>query len=836
MAVLAASADGNLTSSGTWSLVDSTSYLNSETGSEVLTTAYSGTRSSTFTPGAITIDGIGVKLSVRTGTTGTISVSLYNNTLAASVAGTEVTIDCADLPGAVTAAANGGWIFFKFAAPVLLLAGNGYKVEAKTSSATQVSLFRDATTDNISRYLRTTTNQAPTTGDDMIIAKEWTAAATGAGRTVTMESTSATDYGSNSTSAVLPAQAICLGGSLVCGTSSSTNYVLRLSGHLIVYAGGTCSFGTTGTRIPRSSTAILEFDCAADGDFGAIARNNSTFNGLGLSRTSGKDVSWCRLNTDEAASQTVLGVDSDTGWLSGDSIVIAPTTQTRAQAELRTLASDASSTTVTVSSGLTNAHSGTSPTQARVILLTRNVKIRSVSATAMTFFFADDTATVSLEWVEFRYIGVNATGKRGLEIDTASGGSTTVSHCSIYDCEATACIVSNTSSTGVTISNLVLYNTATAFSHAGGLSSSTNSITNVISILSTGFSITGWGADTIDDIVCIGSSSNPSLSGSMIPYKQYGLLEYHSGATPVTSTLTGNQASISLKSWRNTTYGLNINGNLANLVIDSFETFGNASGGITMTAAVTGLTVYNFVTNADTSFASSVGLNLASSNSAALTAIKFVDPDFSTVSGIKTAHGIDISAGGQSLTNVDIVLINPKFGAATELSGQGNLPLYYQDAFYGGIKILRKDQNDGENIAWFGNVTISSDSTIYRTASPSLRMAPINATVKARSQTFFVNVNDGQTCTPTVYVRESVVGDGTDYGGNRARLILKRNDALGITSDTVIDTASGSSEGAFEALTGTTSAVTDDGVLEFYIDCDGTTGWINIDDFSATVA
>ena len=38
----------------------------------------------------------------------------------------------------------------------------------------------------------------------------------------------------------------------------------------------------------------------------------------------------------------------------------------------------------------------------------------------------------------------------------------------------------------------------------------------------------------------------------------------------------------------------------------------------------------------------------------------------------------------------------------------------------------------------------------------------------------------------------------------------------------------------FQLLIATTPAVTESGVLEFYVDCDGTVGWINIDNWSAT--
>ena len=42
--------------------------------------------------------------------------------------------------------------------------------------------------------------------------------------------------------------------------------------------------------------------------------------------------------------------------------------------------------------------------------------------------------------------------------------------------------------------------------------------------------------------------------------------------------------------------------------------------------------------------------------------------------------------------------------------------------------------------------------------------------------------------------------------------------------------------GQFETLSYTTPAVSHDSVLEFYVDCDGTTGWINIDDLKTTTS
>lgn len=426
MATLASIATGNFTDAATWGTVDATSYLNAENATEsLLTTAYSGTRSSAFTPGAITISHIGVKLCERIGTTGTISVSLRNSTIGLDdfVTGTEVTIDTADLPSVTETNLAGGWILFKLATPILLLAANAYNVQAKTSSANMVDLWCDGTGDNLSRVLVTTTTAAPGAGDDLIVAGEKTGSGTKNDFVVTMDNTATTDFGSAPTAAnslITPGVAICHGGTLQYGTTAATAYYLKVSNSVVIYAGGTLNIGTTGTPIPRDSTAVLEFDPAADGDYGLHVRHLGTFVSQGLSRSSGKDIIACLLNTDEAANQTTLGVSADTGWLDNDEIVVASTTRTATQTEKGTLNGAAGASSLTVDGfagsggGLLNAHSGTSPTQAEVVLLTRNVKIRSATSTLMAYVniapFASDAPTVDIDWTEFYYLGESASG------------------------------------------------------------------------------------------------------------------------------------------------------------------------------------------------------------------------------------------------------------------------------------------------------------------------------------------------------------------------------------------------------------------------------------------
>ncbi len=206
MAARAAIATGsatNFTTAGTWGLINAASFTYGENAAIVLPTSYGSTaRSAASTPGAVTIDGIGVKLNVRTGTTGTMKVHLALGATHVEVAGTEVTIDTADLPAATAAALDGGWMFFKFATPILLVALTTYEVEAKTSSASQISLWRtDATAGNIAIYLRQTDTGAPAAGDDLIITGEYVDQNTNTAAIVTMDNVDNTDYGSAPTAA-----------------------------------------------------------------------------------------------------------------------------------------------------------------------------------------------------------------------------------------------------------------------------------------------------------------------------------------------------------------------------------------------------------------------------------------------------------------------------------------------------------------------------------------------------------------------------------------------------------------------------------------------------------
>lgn len=830
MAIKASAATGNWLTAGTWGLIDSTSYLNSETGTQTVTTAYSGSTSANFTPGAITVDGIYLKLRNRTGTTGTITVHLEIATV--EVTGTAVTINTADLPAAVSADLNGGWIFFKFASSVLLLAATNYNVAVKTSSSSQVDLFRDGTAGNVSRALRTTTTGAPAAGDDVIIAGEYLSAGSSNTLTVTMDETAATDYGAASTSLVTPAISICSKGVLAVGTTASTAYQLKVSGCVVGYIGGTFNAGTVGTEMPRNSSFKMIFDSAANVDFGFTARNGFTWTMQGLSRTSGKDIDRCKLNTDEAANSTSLGVDTDTGWLDNDEIAVASTSQTSTQCEKGTMNGAASSTTLTVDGfagsggGLLNAHSGTSPTQAEVILLTRNIQIVGASASLQGYIDIKATATISWKWAEFYWMGSATANKRGIDIATTTG-TLTIDRCSFHDftvASSRGFNVSATSGSGINVTNCVTFKIAAQHlvipAHTGTWIFNGN-----IFMLTT-----DGGVETCSILDIGGTFYSNTMTGATGAGLTISEFQNTSGGTFDTNTFHSNADSgvkqstcndfvmSNVTAWRNINYGINCIGKQRGCTFGPMTAFGNSLGSLQTQDVWENVKVNSLTSNGDTTFATDRGFYMNQTN-LILNAV-FSNCDFGTVSGIKTAHGIG-DVVFTAVVSCKLVFRNCKFASTTEFSNtvSNMLPGSY-------IALEKHDQTAGDHLTYKTYGTIAIETTTVHTGSQSVKMTPNNSAKKLESPSFFAAVANGQTVTPTVWINK-----GATYNGNQPRLIVKANAALGIDTDTVLATYSAGT-GSWNSISAATATVNDDGVLEFIVDCDGTVGSIFVDSIS----
>lgn len=830
-------ANGVASSAAVWQVVDQTSvsYLNDEAASTVMTTSY--VESAPTTPGAITIDGIAVKVARRVASpTGTISVRLAQ--AAATVAGTEVTINVSDIPYGVGIAADSnhnGWIFFKFPAPVLLVVATAYTVSAKCSSASQVHLWRNSTAGNWNRMLRTTTFGSIVAGDDFHVLGEWTAAATVTTRAVTWDIAAATDFGS--TSLVLASVSVGVGGTMTFGVTGSVNHNMRLSGVFDVCVGGALNMGTIGTPCPRDASQQIEFDCAADGDFGL--RVFGTFSGQGLSRIAASTLHYVLLNTDEAIGQTTLGVDGQLSARNGDIVAIASTTRTNADAESVTMGADAGASTLTVGA-IAVAHSGTSPTQAEVVCLNRDVRLISVSSTFMAYVFFADTGVADLDWVEFRYMGHASTvQKRGVEIQTVTG-SFNANKCSIRDFDNHGFYVTGTAFTGVTITDCVGYkvghqtsshcciNIATASTAAFPCYTLTG---NVFISDNTGSGVSinllDFGGVCSNNRVSSGGGAGFAFGETATPFFTGTFSDNlaHSMGTigfSITAAFNGGVWT-NLTVWRcNGTAGFQVGAHIQGLTIDGMTLFGNSGANIFFTAAPLDLTFRDFVSNGDSTFATTNGLQIQLT-SGVYFRVRIEDGNFGTVSGIKTAHTNDINIVNAA-NYCDLYLIDTILASATEILNTAGI-IGYSSIYY--------QRHEGVATAvrrhYIKLGTVSKDTVTVHTSAVSEKLEPITTGAKLPSSVKRVAVGSGQSAAMSVWVNK-----GVTYDGASPRLRVKQNSSAGINEATV-DTHAGAA-GSFVELQGTVGPVAEDCYLEFFIDTDGTTGQANVADWSASVS
>jgi len=400
-ATLISTATGNIGSTGTWSVVDTTSLLSSETGSTALN-ATTGT-SSAFTPGAITISGIAVKLAALTSSAGTVKIELVQ--AGTSVTGTPVTVNGTDLVStAATATAEGGWVVTNFP-NVTLLAATAYNVKITTASGSNLTFWTDGTANNWSRLLVTTTAGAPAAGDKFYVYGNLTGAGTHNAFTVTINTTALVNYGNVANALVDPSVAVGQWGTLAFATTASTAFVSEFAGPMVIYNGGTFTVGTSGTPIPSTSSATLTLNSTVEGDTGINVRNGGTYNSAGSS--GGRTVVKTLLTSVATGGTTTsLTTTDSTGWLSGDSIVVAGTqitsgTDATSKWSAGTLGSNAVGTALTLSAAITNTHtpqvlSYTSAQtgaaysmsmQPAVIVLNRNVVIQGSGTTTNGYLF-----------------------------------------------------------------------------------------------------------------------------------------------------------------------------------------------------------------------------------------------------------------------------------------------------------------------------------------------------------------------------------------------------------------------------------------------------------------
>lgn len=822
--LISANGGGNWTTLATWKNACTGS------GASLLTlTAAESKTNTTYTYGvaftvanAEVVEGFALHLQ-RSGTSGTLTVALSDDN--GTTATREVTVNLSDLP------AYYSWVFFKFGSTLTADGGSDYKVGIKLSSGSSgVSIYRgSATTGDWSHLLRE--DSAPgslAAGDVFYIVDALTGAGAKTTNTVTMDSVAAsiTDFGP-----------VTVGfGTLTYAASAATNYYLKVSGDLTVWGGGYFNIGTTGTKMPADSTAVLEFDPTTDGEFGLVLKDGSYSTAQGNPMTK----VWTLLNANAAVNATSLTTADSTGWKDNDQIVIASTSRTATETEAGALNGDASGTTLTVDGfggtggGIAYGHDGSatggpgsSDIRAEIINLTRNVKIRSSSGTIMTYISIAASANIDFDYVEVYYVGESVSPKRGIEIATMSTGACSIQYCSIHDTEDNGVYVTGSSGSVVFSWNVChKLNTAQQASMDAvnfALTSGAHTITdnvflNLQSSNQTAVSIQDVGSTFSRNRIagCQGTAtialkiSNTQDAGGTawddnVIHSNVGVgASFANGLTTLTTYSNW-------RLWRNGSYGLLLSSASTNLW-NCYNTklFGNTTANVLMNTSSI-ITFDTCILNGDASYATTHGIY----NTTFVSYLRLKDCSL----GASVAH----STADISSTELIADLYNTTLASTTEV-GAITKPL-------GKIRSHKHDASTHKS--WYRYGTILSEQTTRHTASGyAWKLTPNSATGKLvfpgplAFDTFKAAVAASAAVTVTAWVRKD-----SSYNGNAPRLVLVGGYIDGIAADVVSSFSVGADTWQQLSVSGTPNEA---GVIEWYVDCDGTAGNVYVDDMAVS--
>jgi hypothetical protein len=832
MAKLASISSGNFTSSSTWGVINEQSFQVGAAAGLGFTVTTTPTSLGTFSPATtVTATHIGFRL-LGTSNIGTLSFDIFNVTAGAQVAGTSVTINKSSL-NFNTGSGSATWYLVKIPTPPSLSSGTNYAIRVSSSAGSTTSLYAisNAVASTTHRFIVTSTTQAPASTDDLWVISEWVTGSTVNEYTVTMDNTtSATTFGSGSGN--FGGINLNSNSYLNYGTSSSTNYYLRLNGNIWLSPGASLNIGTSATTIPSSSTAVLEFSGASqgfiqNGTFASVSFGNyvSSISIRGENPTN----PYALLSADAAVAATSITTNISTGWKSGDQIVLAGTGAVTTGQDLRTLTADTVGTTVSFSPGLTNAHGGSGDIIAEVINLTRNVKIRNSNASQGTFNLSN--SLVDIQGTEIRNMGILTLGGpsrktfrynsfyNSTNITAAVTGPLNIDYNCFYNCPNFLIGPAGSTTTASTI-NFNYFILAT--SAASGLQTNitinprfTDFIGNVASGLAAGsatytgsivfLSLLNTYTDRLSNGIVSACTVHSSTSG-FGTYAVTSLLVYDCNAWRITATAPAFSLILSegVK-----LYNCNFYGNPT------------VQGSVFVNTSYL-CELINCNMRGGTTIVSSRGLFIQQQTDLVLR-----DCTFGTG---QTNSSADVFI--QVNRDIRVLLENCLLNSATKFSTLTNL---FGNSF---IKLQRYQQTANNHYVYtaIGNAS-QYDGVIYKTGSASTRLIPLTTTFKHKSPFKVIPVLSGTSPTVSVWVRKSSVSDpsGANYNGAQPRLMLVYSPSVfnytGQTDEVLATMSVGL--GTWEQLTATIPYTAyNTGGFEIYVDCDGTTGWINVDDWS----
>jgi hypothetical protein len=721
-----------------------------------------------------------------------------------NVVACKLTADFGTQPATVN---NGG--FFQFTASNVTVTGPNFNTGSPDPSGT--NLRSCAVTDNA-----TNTNHycyinpyAATTGT--ILAQVWLKQGTGTHNRYVRLVVAAGGASANPTNGFYADIDLQLGTIGTCtalgnGTATSSSISAAIGGGYVCTIIGIASSSST-------SPYMNIVACSAAGTISYAGDSTQNFTYYGASFYYASSLPF------------TASVDTDTGWLSGDVIAIASTSQAINESEVLVLNGNATSSSITFSYSPEVLHvGGTSVPNlyAELILLTRNVTIRASTTTYASFVYHSGQSVVNAQWGSVVNCGLNAVGKYGVTFDTATTnipGAKTWSYNSFYGGNLGSSLY--TYSTGNYLGALS-YTYNVAMDNCSFSTGIINALSDHLWVLDHcwhfqwAVNATGWNfsdvGGTATNLTAIGATNLGA--GIVINGGQngvYGTFDHltarcsqSSGIIPHTGYGSPNKIT-NITAIRNASYGINLQNNGSNIcdfIIDGVTAFGNgtANFGMVNNYAVNNLTIRNANMNADPTYQTPENFAfIPTNNNQNQFDDMYLDNVVTTTAvggGVLATHDFQFGTSTTSVASYQITARNCNFGSSLYNSKVNfSLTSYLASEKFG--------QTSGDHRCEMANGQSKTDSAIYNNASPSQRLTPSNASGKLQSaplgKGIIVPVPNGTAKTVSVYVRESV---GTDLGAAETWNASDKSANITLSGGNLIATNSGSVDASVRGAVG----------------------------------
>jgi hypothetical protein len=833
MAILCSYKDSDFTEVNGYRLVHAGSYSGNCVTSQNIGTTFLATQNFTFSSNT-ECDGVGVFARFRYQMNGEFEIQIFNAT--DNIIEVEKSLDLSEVVSTNQFRSDVNELFFFSFTPTTFVTGKNYQIRCRTTVASRIALNRDGTTNNWNRLIRTTTQATIGAGDTVYFHGDWDTPNTYTFRNFVMNNNNTTQY--ESIGVGCHAKLSWVTGNSELRLQGIINTRIDLSGTLCVYGLGEVEIGTSAN--PITGNARLFFNSASAGQFGIFVGVAGKLSAYGV--FSGD--TWTRLITDASSGASSITVDDTnyniSGWASGDLICVGGSTRGTNNFNTHTITSIAGNV-LSISPNLTFAMSGTGVDACGVGNFKRNILFDAPTNVNSFYIRSFYGSLLDLNCVEF--LNSSSAARPSIDIFNDLPVNAYIRKCSFRGSPTTVNRWIQLSDSGrkddLIIEQNIHYN---MFGIAIDIGASTESHgVSINSKIRKNFLCGKTGTqvhiniqnDSIDfeenfitnvnNLVNIGSTTTNTTQTANI---KNNIFHYLFGVRmcPQGNKFTGKEISGNIIVCSSAT-GL-IFQNARNSVVKNNDVISSVTGSVAISEnggrSTIDLDIIDLRAYGRTGLLSQYSV-LANGTSAAgappnYSQVKFINSNFSFSGQAPTIADFNCSFWDSTAT-FDILFQNCTLTASTLIINRNFISAKSLIRF----QSINADPEDVRSYSRYDAFFL--DKTIFLKGKYSAKIEPDSLDFEIPSYEKRKAIRSGKQEKTSVSIKKSAT-----YNGMQPQLWVRVTDLLGLSEDTLLATCSTGAE-IWEKIEVTLPTATRDGVAEFYIKCNGTAGFINVDDW-----